>query len=111
MEYMTSGKPLSRPNKPQDRAPLKFHKCGSTSHLAHTCPKKTQINEIEIEKYEDTKETNDVSVHEIYSETSEEELPDQLSIENIELFFEFTEVHTNFPQYSDECMDHTCARC
>ncbi|MBW0508173.1 hypothetical protein O181_047888 [Austropuccinia psidii MF-1] len=65
-----SGKPISRPNKPQDIAPLKCHKCGSTSFLANTCPKRTRINEIEIEKGENTKETNDVSLHESYYEPS-----------------------------------------
>ncbi|MBW0564156.1 hypothetical protein O181_103871 [Austropuccinia psidii MF-1] len=101
----TSGKPISKPNEPQDRLLLKCHKCGSTSHLANTCPKKTRINDIEIEK-DDTKETNDVHVHESDSEPSEEEeLPDELSIENINVSFEFTEVHTHLPQYSDECMD------
>ncbi|MBW0581393.1 hypothetical protein O181_121108 [Austropuccinia psidii MF-1] len=56
MDNNTSGKPIPKPYKPHDKAPLKCHKCGSTSHLAHTCPKKTRINEIEIEK-DDTKET------------------------------------------------------
>ncbi|MBW0531236.1 hypothetical protein O181_070951 [Austropuccinia psidii MF-1] len=105
IDNKTSGKPISKPNKPHDRLPLKCHKCGSTSHLASTCPNKTRINEIEIEKY-DTKETNDVHVHESDSEPSEEEeLPDELSIENINVSFEVTEVHTHLPQYSDECMD------
>ncbi|MBW0536858.1 hypothetical protein O181_076573 [Austropuccinia psidii MF-1] len=54
IDNKTSGKPISKPNKPQDRLPLKCHKCGSTSHLANTCPKKTRINEIEIEQ-DDTK--------------------------------------------------------
>ncbi|MBW0562658.1 hypothetical protein O181_102373 [Austropuccinia psidii MF-1] len=105
IDNKTSGKPISKPNKPQDRLPLKFHKCGSTSHFSNTCPKKRRINEIEIEK-DDTKETNDVHVHESDSEPSEEEeLPDELSIENINVSFEVTEVHTHLPQYSDECMD------
>ncbi|MBW0568342.1 hypothetical protein O181_108057, partial [Austropuccinia psidii MF-1] len=100
-----SGKPIPKPNKPHDKAPLKCHKCGSTSHLANTFPKKTRINEIEIVK-DDTKETKDVSVHESDSEPcEEEELPGELSIENINVSFEFTEVHTHLPQYSDECMD------
>ncbi|MBW0536405.1 hypothetical protein O181_076120, partial [Austropuccinia psidii MF-1] len=65
----------------------------------------TRINEIEIEKY-DTKEANDVPVHESDSEPSEEEeLPDELSIENINVSFEVTEAHTHLPQYSDECKD------
>ncbi|MBW0514902.1 hypothetical protein O181_054617 [Austropuccinia psidii MF-1] len=105
MENKTSGKPIAKPNKPHDKAPLKCHKCGITSHLANTCPKKTRINDIEIEK-DDTKEIDDVSVHERYSEPSEEEeLPDELSIENINVSFEVTEVNTHLPHYSDECMD------
>ncbi|MBW0585660.1 hypothetical protein O181_125375 [Austropuccinia psidii MF-1] len=44
MDNKTSGKPIPKPNKPQDKVPLKCHKCGSTSHLANTCPKKTRIN-------------------------------------------------------------------
>ncbi|MBW0560570.1 hypothetical protein O181_100285 [Austropuccinia psidii MF-1] len=102
----TGRKPISKPNKPQDRLPLKCHKCGSTSHLATTCPKKTTINEINIEKVKDTKGTNDVSLHLSDSEPSEEEeVPEELSIENINVYFEVTEVHTHLPQYSDDCMD------
>ncbi|MBW0542553.1 hypothetical protein O181_082268 [Austropuccinia psidii MF-1] len=105
MDNKTSGKPIPKPNKPHYKDPLKCHECGSTSHLANTFPKETRINEIEIEK-DDTKEKNDVSVHESDSEPSEEEeLPDELSIENINVSFEVTEVHTHLPQYSDECMD------
>ncbi|MBW0525951.1 hypothetical protein O181_065666 [Austropuccinia psidii MF-1] len=105
IDNKTSGKPISKQNKPQKRLPLKCHECGGTSHLANTCPKKTRINEIEIEK-DDTKETNDVHVHETDSEPSEEEeLPDELSIENINVYLEVTEVHTHLPQYSDEYMD------
>ncbi|MBW0523368.1 hypothetical protein O181_063083 [Austropuccinia psidii MF-1] len=75
MDKKASGKPIPKPNKPHDKNPLKCHKCGSTSHLANNCPKKTRINEIEIEKY-DTKETTDVPVHESDSEPyEEEELP------------------------------------
>ncbi|MBW0552152.1 hypothetical protein O181_091867 [Austropuccinia psidii MF-1] len=105
IDNKTSRKQIPKPNKPHEKAPLKCHKCGSTSHLANTCPKKTRINEIEIEK-DDTTETNDVSVHESDSEPSEEEqFPDELSIENINFSFEVTEVHTHLPQYSYECMD------
>ncbi|MBW0505438.1 hypothetical protein O181_045153 [Austropuccinia psidii MF-1] len=105
MDNKRSGKPIPKPNKPHDIAPLKCHKCGSTSHLHNTFPKKTRINEIEIEK-DDTKETNDVPVHESASEPSEEEeLPDELSIENINISFKVTEVYTHLPQDSDEFMD------
>ncbi|MBW0527527.1 hypothetical protein O181_067242 [Austropuccinia psidii MF-1] len=106
IDNKNNGKPISKPNKPHDKAPLKCHKCGSTSHLANTCPKKTRINEIEIEQEDNTKEANDVSLHESDSETSEEEeLTDKLSIEKINVCFEVTEVHTHLPKYSDECMD------
>ncbi|MBW0544107.1 hypothetical protein O181_083822 [Austropuccinia psidii MF-1] len=89
MDNKASGKPIPKPNEPHYKAPLKCHK----------------INEIEIEK-DDTKETNDFPVHESDSEPSEEEgLPDEISIENINVSFEVTEVHTHLPQYSDECMD------
>ncbi|MBW0591531.1 hypothetical protein O181_131246 [Austropuccinia psidii MF-1] len=97
---------ILNPNKPQDRYPLKCHKCGSTSHLENTFPKKTRINEINVEKVEDTKETTDVSLHESDSEPSEEEeVPEELSIENINVSFEVTELHIHLPQYSDQCMD------
>ncbi|MBW0556470.1 hypothetical protein O181_096185 [Austropuccinia psidii MF-1] len=70
MDNRASGKMIPKANKPHHKAPLKFHKCGSTSHLANTSPKKTRINEIEIEKH-DTKETKDVSVQESDSRHSE----------------------------------------
>ncbi|MBW0539042.1 hypothetical protein O181_078757 [Austropuccinia psidii MF-1] len=44
IDNKNSGKPLSKPNKPHDKTPLKCHKCGSTSHLEKTFPKKTRIN-------------------------------------------------------------------
>ncbi|MBW0506111.1 hypothetical protein O181_045826 [Austropuccinia psidii MF-1] len=98
MDNKNSGKQIPKPNKPHDKSPLKCHKCGSKSHLANTCPKKTRINEIEVEK-DDKKEKNDVPVHESDSDPSEkEELPDELSIENINVSFEVTEVHTILPQ-------------
>ncbi|MBW0523335.1 hypothetical protein O181_063050 [Austropuccinia psidii MF-1] len=106
MYNKTSGKPIPNPNETHDKAPLKCHKCGSTSHLENTCPKNTKINEIEIDKFEDTKETNIVSFHESDSKPSEEEeIPDKLSIENINVSFKVTEVHTPLPLYGDECMD------
>ncbi|MBW0517913.1 hypothetical protein O181_057628 [Austropuccinia psidii MF-1] len=50
MDNNTSEKQIPKPNKAHDKAPLKCHKCGSKSHLAKTCLKKTRINEIEIDK-------------------------------------------------------------
>ncbi|MBW0515860.1 hypothetical protein O181_055575 [Austropuccinia psidii MF-1] len=106
MDNKTSGKPSPNTKKPHDKAPLKCHKCGSTSHSTNTCPKNTRINEIEIDQAEDIKETNNVSLQESDSELSEgEEVPDELSIENINVSCEVTEVHTHLPQYSDEFMD------
>ncbi|MBW0506201.1 hypothetical protein O181_045916 [Austropuccinia psidii MF-1] len=105
-DNQTSGKPSPKPNKPHDKAPLKCHKFGSTSHLASTCPKKRRINEIEINKVEDTKEKNNVSLCESDSMPSEEEeVPDELSTENINVSFEVTEVHTHLLQYGDEGMN------
>ncbi|MBW0525165.1 hypothetical protein O181_064880 [Austropuccinia psidii MF-1] len=105
MENKTSGKPTPNPNKPHDKVALKCHKYRITSHLANTFPKKTKFNQIEIAK-DDTKQTNDVPVHESNSEPSEEEeLPDELSIENINVSFGVTEVHTHLQQYNYECMD------
>ncbi|MBW0468047.1 hypothetical protein O181_007762 [Austropuccinia psidii MF-1] len=58
IDINSSGKPISRPNKPQEREYLKFPKYENASHLANTCTKKTRINDIEIENTEVTKETN-----------------------------------------------------
>ncbi|MBW0538517.1 hypothetical protein O181_078232 [Austropuccinia psidii MF-1] len=38
----------SREDKRPERLVLKCHKCGSTSHLANTCTKKTKINEVQV---------------------------------------------------------------
>ncbi|MBW0535680.1 hypothetical protein O181_075395 [Austropuccinia psidii MF-1] len=70
IDNKTSGKQISRPNILKDRAPLKRHKCGITYHLADTCSKKMRINEIEIERAEDTKEKNYSALHKRYSEPS-----------------------------------------
>ncbi|MBW0572512.1 hypothetical protein O181_112227 [Austropuccinia psidii MF-1] len=70
IDNKTSRKPIPKSNKPHEKAPLKCYKGGNTSHLANTCPKKRRISEIEIEK-DDTKETDDVPVHESESEPSE----------------------------------------
>ncbi|MBW0538081.1 hypothetical protein O181_077796 [Austropuccinia psidii MF-1] len=52
-----------------------------------------------------TQEKNDVPVHESSAPSEEKELPDELGIEKIDLFFEVTEVHTHLPQHRDDCMD------
>ncbi|MBW0475922.1 hypothetical protein O181_015637 [Austropuccinia psidii MF-1] len=106
IENKTSGKPISTPNKPQYRALLKCHKCGRTSHFANNFPKRKRINQIEIEKAEDRKETVDVSSYERDCYHSDkEEFPDELNIEIINVSFEVTDVHTHLQKYSGEFMD------
>ncbi|MBW0463148.1 hypothetical protein O181_002863 [Austropuccinia psidii MF-1] len=108
IDNKTNGNPFwkEKDNKPQDRAPLECHECGSTSHLANTCPKQKRINDMELKKSQDNKKMHDVSVHESYSKHSEqEELPEEISIEKVYVSFELTEIHTHFPQHSDEFMD------
>ncbi|MBW0510951.1 hypothetical protein O181_050666 [Austropuccinia psidii MF-1] len=39
---------ISKEDKRPERPVLKSHKCGSTSHLAKTCTKKTKINEVQV---------------------------------------------------------------
>ncbi|MBW0546518.1 hypothetical protein O181_086233 [Austropuccinia psidii MF-1] len=39
---------MSREDRKPERPVLKCHKCGSTSHLANTCTKKTKINEAQV---------------------------------------------------------------
>ncbi|MBW0505570.1 hypothetical protein O181_045285 [Austropuccinia psidii MF-1] len=86
-----------RPEKPV----LKCHKCGRTSHLANTCTKKANINEVKvIEEVQCAEETEESDQYSAISEgTTEEDYP----IENITDFFEVIEVHTNLPQYSENC--------
>ncbi|MBW0578340.1 hypothetical protein O181_118055 [Austropuccinia psidii MF-1] len=92
---------ISREDRKPERPVLKCHKCGSTSHLANTCTKKTNINEIKLiegiqctEEKEESDEDLGVS-----QDTPVKDYP----IENITAFFEVTEVHTHLPQYSEDC--------
>ncbi|MBW0568167.1 hypothetical protein O181_107882 [Austropuccinia psidii MF-1] len=39
---------IPREDKRPERHVLKCHKCGSTSHLANPCTKKTKINEFQV---------------------------------------------------------------
>ncbi|MBW0534988.1 hypothetical protein O181_074703 [Austropuccinia psidii MF-1] len=47
----------SREDKRPERPVLKCHKFGSTSHLANTCTKKTNINEVQV--IEETQSTEE----------------------------------------------------
>ncbi|MBW0590793.1 hypothetical protein O181_130508 [Austropuccinia psidii MF-1] len=86
-----------RPEKPV----LKCHKCGSTSHLANTCTKKTKINEVQI--IEEIKCTEEKEESYKDSEISEDTPVEDYTIENITAFFEVTEVPTHLPHYSEDC--------
>ncbi|MBW0557463.1 hypothetical protein O181_097178 [Austropuccinia psidii MF-1] len=85
----------SREDKRPERPVLKCHKCGSTLHLAKTCTKKTKINEVQCTE---EKEESDLD-YAVSENTPVKDYP----IENITDFFEVTEVHTHFPQYSEYC--------
>ncbi|MBW0522779.1 hypothetical protein O181_062494 [Austropuccinia psidii MF-1] len=91
----------SRDEKRPEKSVLKCHKCGSTSHLANTCTKKTKINEfqlIEEAQYTEEQEESDQD-----SAVSEETPVEDYSIENTTALFEVTEVHTHLTQYSEDC--------
>ncbi|MBW0509243.1 hypothetical protein O181_048958 [Austropuccinia psidii MF-1] len=91
---------ISRNEKKPEIPVLKFHKCGSTSHLANTCTKKTKSNEVQIieeVQYTEEKEESDKD-----SAVSEETPVEDDSIENITAFFEVTEVHNHLQQYSED---------
>ncbi|MBW0578218.1 hypothetical protein O181_117933, partial [Austropuccinia psidii MF-1] len=86
-----------RPEKPV----LQFHKCGSTSPSANTCTEKTKINEVQVIEEVDCTEEKEESDQD--SEISEDTPVEDYPIENITAFFELTEVHTDLPQYSEDC--------
>ncbi|MBW0566678.1 hypothetical protein O181_106393 [Austropuccinia psidii MF-1] len=90
-----------REGKRPERPVFKFYKCGSTSHLANTCTKKTKINEVQvIEEVQCTEEKEDSDLD---STVSEDTLVEDYPIESITAFFEVTEFHTHLPQYSEDC--------
>ncbi|MBW0540640.1 hypothetical protein O181_080355 [Austropuccinia psidii MF-1] len=90
---------ISREDRRSEKPVLKCHKCGSTSHLANTCTKKTNSNEAQvIEEAGCTKEKEESDLH---SAVSEDTPVDDYPIESITAFFEVTEVHTPLPQYSE----------
>ncbi|MBW0484419.1 hypothetical protein O181_024134 [Austropuccinia psidii MF-1] len=75
---------------------LKFHKCGSTSHLANTCTKKKKINEVQV--IEEAQCTQATEESKLDSAVSEDIPVEDYPIENITAFFEVTEVHNHLPQ-------------
>ncbi|MBW0568708.1 hypothetical protein O181_108423 [Austropuccinia psidii MF-1] len=91
----------SREDKKPEIPVSKCHKCGSTSNLASTCTKKTNINEVQVIEEAQCSEEKEES--ELDSAVSEDTAVENYPIGNITDFFEVTEVHTHLPQYSEEC--------
>ncbi|MBW0527067.1 hypothetical protein O181_066782 [Austropuccinia psidii MF-1] len=89
----------------EDRKPektvLKCHKCGSTSHLANICAKKTKITKVQV--IEEVQCTEEKEESDLDSAISEDTPGEDYPIENITAFFEVTEGHTHLPQHSEEC--------
>ncbi|MBW0574995.1 hypothetical protein O181_114710 [Austropuccinia psidii MF-1] len=91
---------IPREDRRPERPVLKCHKCGSTSHLAKTCTKKTKTNEVQvIEEIQCTEEKEKSDKDYAVSEDIQVE---DYPIENITAFCEVTEVHTRLPQYSED---------
>ncbi|MBW0566748.1 hypothetical protein O181_106463 [Austropuccinia psidii MF-1] len=91
----------SREDKKPERPVLKCHKCGSTSHFANTCTKKTKINEVQVIKEVQCTEEKEES--DLDSAISEDKPVEDYPIGNITASFEVTEVHIHLPQYSEDC--------
>ncbi|MBW0528908.1 hypothetical protein O181_068623 [Austropuccinia psidii MF-1] len=87
---------ISRGDRKPERPVLKYHKCGSTSHLAKTCTKKTKINEVQV--IEEVQCTEEKEESDLDSAASEDTPVEDYHTENITSFFAVTEVHTNLPQ-------------
>ncbi|MBW0551632.1 hypothetical protein O181_091347 [Austropuccinia psidii MF-1] len=92
---------ISREDRRPEKPVLKWHKCGSTSHLANTCAKETKINVVQV--IEEVQFTEEKEESELDSAVSEDTPVEDYPIENITAFFEVTEVHTDLEQYSEDC--------
>ncbi|MBW0528223.1 hypothetical protein O181_067938 [Austropuccinia psidii MF-1] len=92
---------ISREDKRPEKPVLKCHNCGSISHLANTCTKNTQINEVQV--FEEVQYTEEKEESDLESAASEYTLVGDYPIENITGFFEVTEFHTHLPQYNEDC--------
>ncbi|MBW0520045.1 hypothetical protein O181_059760 [Austropuccinia psidii MF-1] len=81
----------------------KLHICQSTTHLANSCPRKGQINEIDIEKEPDVEkdeiiEQNSDDKSSIFPESSK-------YMENINATFDIMESYSHLPQLSNGQFD------
>ncbi|MBW0510467.1 hypothetical protein O181_050182 [Austropuccinia psidii MF-1] len=91
----------SREDERPERPVLECNKCGSTSNLANTCTKKAKINEVQV--IEDVQCTEDKEESDLDSAFCDDTQVEDYPIKNITAFFQVTEVHTHFPQYSEDC--------
>ncbi|MBW0518080.1 hypothetical protein O181_057795 [Austropuccinia psidii MF-1] len=89
-----------REDKRPERHVWKCHKSGRTSHLENTCTKKTKINSVQV--IEEVQFTEEKGESDLDSAVSEDTPVGYYPIENITAFFEVTEVHNHFPQFSKE---------
>ncbi|MBW0517268.1 hypothetical protein O181_056983 [Austropuccinia psidii MF-1] len=81
----------------------KCHICQSTTHLSNTCPKRGEINKINIQKEldvekDDVIEKNSEDKSTIFSESSKD-------IENINATFDIMESYSHLPQLSNRQLD------
>ncbi|MBW0524730.1 hypothetical protein O181_064445 [Austropuccinia psidii MF-1] len=79
---------ISRDDRRPEKPVLKCHKCGSTSHLANTCTKKTKVNEVQVTKEAQCTEEKEES--DLDSAVCEDAPVQDYLIENITPFFEDT---------------------
>ncbi|MBW0521856.1 hypothetical protein O181_061571 [Austropuccinia psidii MF-1] len=85
----------SREDKRPEITVLKCHKCGSTTHLANTCTKKTKIDEVQV--IEEVQCTEEKERSDLDSGVSEDTTVEDYPIENITAFSGLTKVHTDLP--------------
>ncbi|MBW0509649.1 hypothetical protein O181_049364 [Austropuccinia psidii MF-1] len=91
----------SKEERRPERHVLKCNKCGRNSQLANTCTKNTEINEVKVIEEVQCAEEKEESEQD--SEISDEKPAEHYPIKKITDFFEVTEVHPQFPQYSEDC--------
>ncbi|MBW0494772.1 hypothetical protein O181_034487 [Austropuccinia psidii MF-1] len=97
-------KVVSKTSK-EDKRPeipiFKCHKFGSTSHLANTCNKRTKIDGAQV--FEEAQCTEEKEDSELDYAVSEDKPVEDYPVENNTAFFEVTELHSDLPQYSEDC--------
>ncbi|MBW0546603.1 hypothetical protein O181_086318 [Austropuccinia psidii MF-1] len=82
----------------------KCHICQSSTHLANTCPKRGEINEIDIEKEPDVEQDNDI-IEESSDYKSSISSKSSKDIENINATFDIMEYSSHLPQLSNGHLD------